>query len=336
MNVIIRCDSSIEIGTGHLYRCLALGIELKERGHAVTFACLDISGNLNAEVIKNGFVLLESPPGADPEEWIPGISQQDICIIDRYLLDTKYESKLRRIARKVIAIDDWGNRRHDADIIIDPSISSGSDLRRKMNPDIAFYSGPDWVLLRKEFSKARVNSKPRDCFKNTVVFFGGTDPKDLMIDYFKAISKLDSELHFHLLISALHPRKDELLKAHKPAHVTIQISPPNVAEFLSRMDLYFGSAGTISWERLCLGIPGSTVSIAENQVDVARNLDQMGLQTYLGPCETVLPREGLRQLIAQATRPDRLKEMSRKAFGLIDGRGCERAAAVMEKICGSG
>src|SRR5688572_29042441 len=45
MNVIIRTDASIEIGTGHVMRCVTLAKQLIHIGANVTFICRHLEGN---------------------------------------------------------------------------------------------------------------------------------------------------------------------------------------------------------------------------------------------------------------------------------------------------
>ena len=44
--VLIRADSSVQIGTGHVMRCLTLADELRGRGVEAVFVCREFDGNL--------------------------------------------------------------------------------------------------------------------------------------------------------------------------------------------------------------------------------------------------------------------------------------------------
>ena len=55
--VAFRVDSSFEIGSGHVMRCLALAEPLREQGAKIFFLCKDFEGNFNSHVEKKGFKL---------------------------------------------------------------------------------------------------------------------------------------------------------------------------------------------------------------------------------------------------------------------------------------
>ena len=55
MNILIRTDSSFEIGSGHVVRCLTLAEALKDLGADVSFITSEQRGNINAEIVKKGF-----------------------------------------------------------------------------------------------------------------------------------------------------------------------------------------------------------------------------------------------------------------------------------------
>lgn len=55
MNVVFRVDSSLQIGSGHLMRCLTLAEALRERGAAARFICRDLPGNFCGLVEDRGF-----------------------------------------------------------------------------------------------------------------------------------------------------------------------------------------------------------------------------------------------------------------------------------------
>ena len=64
MKILIRADASLQIGSGHIMRCLTLAHELSRRGHEVRFICRALPGHLGETIERTGFglVLLPVPP----------------------------------------------------------------------------------------------------------------------------------------------------------------------------------------------------------------------------------------------------------------------------------
>ena len=62
MNVFFKVDSSIEIGTGHVMRCLVLAGELKRRKFKTTFITRNIKGHLSRIIEEEGYenILLQA------------------------------------------------------------------------------------------------------------------------------------------------------------------------------------------------------------------------------------------------------------------------------------
>ena len=66
MKILIRADASLQIGSGHIMRCLTLAHELSRRGHEVRFICRALPGHLGETIERAGFglILLPVPPQA--------------------------------------------------------------------------------------------------------------------------------------------------------------------------------------------------------------------------------------------------------------------------------
>ena len=47
----------------------------------------------------------------------------------------------------------------------------------------------------------------------------------------------------------------------------------NMAKLMSKSSIAIGAPGSTSWERACLGIPSIIIPLAENQRDIANNLE---------------------------------------------------------------
>jgi len=56
MKVVFRTDASIQIGTGHVMRCLTLAVALAAKGAQCTFICREHEGNLIEFIRGKGYV----------------------------------------------------------------------------------------------------------------------------------------------------------------------------------------------------------------------------------------------------------------------------------------
>jgi len=59
MNVVFRTDASVQIGTGHVMRCLTLADALRDAGSSCTFVCRTHTGNLINQIRQRGYPVLE-------------------------------------------------------------------------------------------------------------------------------------------------------------------------------------------------------------------------------------------------------------------------------------
>ena len=87
--------------------------------------------------------------------------------------------------------------------------------------------------------------------------------------------------------------------------------------------LQSGAGGTTTWERCCLGLPTIVVSIAENQNQLVKALEQTGHVQILGKGSSVTTRQIRTALLAELAKP-------REAISKItDGWGASRLAIAM-------
>ena len=59
MKVVFRTDASLDIGSGHVMRCLTLAEALRERGAHCCFICRSHPGNLIKQIWQRGFDVVE-------------------------------------------------------------------------------------------------------------------------------------------------------------------------------------------------------------------------------------------------------------------------------------
>ena len=142
MNVLIRADASVDIGSGHVMRCLALADGLRKAGARVAFASRPAPGDLCDFIAAKGYPVHRLSVGEDrgsDMDWETDAKQTiavvrgdvpfDWLIVDHYALDRRWESTMRPCAKAVMVIDDLANRIHDCDILLDQNDYKGLDTR---------------------------------------------------------------------------------------------------------------------------------------------------------------------------------------------------------------
>lgn len=359
MNIIIRADSSTEIGSGHIMRTLTLAQNLKSRGANITYLCRNFDNNLFDLIKEQGFEVLEIPHDSQDEhetqenpnqhshwlhtsqerdakqclEILQTINQDiDLTIIDHYALDHRWEELIKPYSKEIFVIDDLADRKHISDYLLDQNFFKNSqDRYNNLIPKhTKQFLGPRYALLREEFQLERKKTKKRnDPVKNVLVSFGGYDPYNITLKTIKAIQHFDT-LQIKVVCSKHHPFFEEIeseIKKHK--HIE-RIGPiQNMAEEMNSADLFIGAGGSTSWERMCLGLPALIIGFGYNQDLVSTPLAENGFQIYLGLHDQVTEKQISDATSTMITQPLLGRYFSRKGFSLVDGKGVKRLSEVL-------
>lgn len=359
MNCLFRVDSSLEIGTGHVMRCLSLADGLRRKGAKVAFACRPFPGNLCDRIESLGY-LVHRLSGKVPQEitknrtdpdyakWL-GVSMEedadqtarivlkekvDWLIVDHYGIDHWWERSLRPLVRKIMIIDDLANRRHHGDLLLDQNLHKNMSLRYHglVNADCLTLLGPTYALLRPMFSRMRKSlRKQSPKVQRIFVFFGGVDLTNETGKAIEAIAGLRGQkIHVDCIVGEKNAHQAAIQKLCNDLpefHYHCEVK--NIAELMSKADLALGAGGTATWERCCLGLATLIISVSQNQVAVAKAVDQMGIARYLGGSHEVNVDGIRKELEYVLATPDVLEEMRTKALDLVDGLGVQRVSGFM-------
>jgi len=356
MRVIFRTDVSAAIGTGHIVRCLALAGALSRRGVAVEFVCREMSGGLTDLVAAEGYRLHLLPPGQnDPDQdgpahahWLGASTAEDAdatlhaihagprpdwLVVDHYALDQRWESAMRAAAGRIAVIDDLADRQHDCDLLIDQNLGAESKgHNRLVGENCRLLLGPCFSLLRPEFAAARhkrYQEGSRAC--RLLVSFGGCDSAGLTLRTLAAIRKLRrSDLVVDVVVGQHNPSLPEIEEeAAALSQASIHVQTPHMADLMSRADLMIGAAGSTTWERCCMGLPGIMVAVAENQQPIGAAIGYHRAGWYLGTKE-VADESAIGSAIDRLLqRPRLLERISSRASKMTDGRGADRVASAL-------
>lgn len=353
--VVFRVDASVEMGLGHLTRCLTLADALAADGARSCFLMRSHASGLAYLAEGRGHAVrllsdpLVRPAGTDDDggpyaHWLPTNWQQDAdqtrsalaeigaaewLIVDHYALDARWEKACRRDGMRILAVDDLADRDHDCEILLDQNLVQGMETRYRGRVPAASVQllGPGYALLRPEFAAQRGLLTPRSGEINRILIcFGGSDPTNETAKALKAIARLaTSRLAVDVAIGATNPHAasvDALCRGM--TDVTLHRGANNMADLMRRADLSIGAGGVMSWERCCLGLPTVAIGIAENQADVLTALAAAGAIMHIGAAASVTEAGIAQALHSLAGHPGQVRLMSETALALVDGDGATR------------
>lgn len=345
MKILFRVDAATFIGTGHVMRCLTLAGEFRKRGAEVEFLCREYPGHLCDYIERMGYHVymlpypyssvapafasslesLRMPLQLDMEQTKRLFAEQrlsvDMLVVDHYLLDIRWESEIRKYARKIMVIDDLADRPHDCDYLLDQNFYYDMQTRyEKLVPkQCKTFLGPEYALLRPEFRQAR-KAQTKRSVNRVFVFYSGTDPTNETEKTLEAIERLNqAHIQFDVVVGAGNPRKKRIKQwCERLPNTTYYCQVENMAELMSKADLALGAGGATTWERCYIGLPSIIIMIANNQRQSSITLEKKGVLKNLGWYEDVTAIDIEQAIQEMIFNPDQLCEMSEKGLSLFE------------------
>jgi len=356
MKVAFRADASLEIGTGHVMRCLTLARALRERGHDCLFISREHPGNLLKLISEERFAVHALPVGSELNgelahaKWLGASRAEDALtckdllaawcpdwlVVDHYALDHRWEVSVRPIGCRVLVIDDLADREHNCDVLLDQNLGrSQLDYQDLLPLGCVILAGPHYALLRPEFAELRRDSMIRRKnarLENILISLGGVDQFNhtgLVLDALKHL-ELPIRTRITVVLGRTSPHLQAVLETANgsPWPVEVLCGIDNMAQRMADADLAIGAAGGSSWERCCLGLPTLLVILAENQKDGGLALAGRGAALLIDT--SVSLKLQLQAALAMMNESQALQQLSAAASHITDGLGCARVVETME------
>ena len=360
MKFIFRADASLQMGTGHVMRCLTLADALKAQGAECQFICREHPGNLIEHIKHKGYrvhaLALTPPVGASllamnvpattsqlaHAAWLGATQEQDATecatvlaelrpdwlIVDHYALDARWEKALQPHYRKLMVIDDLADRPHVSDLLLDQTFGRNPQAYQPwVSAGCTLLCGSQYALLRPEFSTLRSYSLKRrenPQLEHLLITMGGVDKDNATGQVLQALRHcaLPTHCRITVVMGASAPWLADVRQQAEqlPWPTEVLVNVSDMAQLMADSDLAIGAAGSTSWERCCLGLPAVMVVLADNQRQVAQGLEQAGAVHVLQGPQQIL--ECLPALLASlVSAPAQQVVMSQVAAGIADGNG---------------
>lgn len=366
LRVAFRADASVQIGTGHVMRCLTLADELRRCSAECSFICRLQTGHLKALIEARGFQthVLKSDDGhsvSTPDDgsyasWLGvawGVDARetssvlasagapvDWLVVDHYALDARWEQVVQKCCKRTLVIDDLANRPHACEVLLDQNLgSTRQDYSHLLQRPATLLMGPKYALLRPEFPRKRAESLARRSqddarISRLLITMGGIDRDNATGRVLDLLGDCDlfPGLQITVVMGSGSPSlasvrmQAQRLNQQRDVRVEVLIDVDDMAALMSDSDLAVGAAGSTSWERCCLGLPTIQVPLAANQEKIASALSRAGAALRV---DLASLGDALRDTFSEAAVRQQLLESWRDASAITDGRGAERVAGTL-------
>ena len=337
-NLLIRCDASVPIGTGHVMRCIAMAQAWQDAGGQVIFAMAETTSAIEERILAEKMTVLhvEQVPGsaADAEQTsrLARQASADWVVVDGYVFGADYQAGLHNPGLRVLVVDDHGRAdRYIADIVLNQNPQAREDQYINRKPSTQLLLGLEYALLRREFTNWRQWKRDTPAIaRNVLVVMGGTDPENVTQHVLDSLAR---ELDFEIQVVAggSNPHLAELRESVSKSGAKVRLveNTGNMAELMAWADIAVSAAGTTAWEMCFMGLPALLVVLADNQEPIARALDDAGAALRIGQAATLRAKDIRGQLCRISASHEIMQKMSTRGRALIDGRGAERVVAPM-------
>jgi len=354
MQVVFRVDSSLEIGYGHIMRCLVLGKELEKLGASVSFISKLTNNSLDFLIQSQGFQLFLLPNNMreqsnrnvnqnqnltltkaeqeeDARQSLSCFSKKiklDWLIVDHYALDRHWENIVKGFVKKIMVIDDLANRYHDCNILLDHNwyVKRTTRYSKLVKSKTKLFLGPKYALLRPSFqmNTKKIDGQSRGLIKRIFIFFGGTDLNNLTSLVLNALhNDKFKRIRIDVVIGKNNPNIEEvkmLINKRKNMFLFVQIN--DIVSVMIKADIAIASGGINTLERLSIGLFALVITTAENQIETVKDLHDNGFLHYVGDYKNI-NRSILQDTIDEYIKKP--KPMIKNNLG-IDGQGAKRVA----------
>ncbi len=252
--IIFRTVGKMQLGMGHVYRCLTLAYKLT--GHEISFV-LDKDSDIGIEKIRESNFPLKVVANEEELEEYLAKERPDILVND--ILDTtvEYMTRVSGYAKRVVNFEDVGGGAKYADAVINALYEKGEKLHNE-------YYGSKYFCIRDEFLEEEPKEFSREA-KDILIIFGGADPSDLtsrMYGICRRLHKDFEDVNFHFLLGFAYPKKDAI-KDDPENNIHVYVDVKRVSGYMSRMDLAVTSQGRTVYELASMGVP--SVVLAQNE-----------------------------------------------------------------------
>ena len=263
-----------------------------------------------------------------------------IIFVDSYFVTEHYFASLSKFA-KVAYMDDLRSFDYKVDLVVNYDVIPPS---KKQEYELSYTNasvsllGAEYTPLRSQFQNQEIAL--RDKIENILITTGGSDPYDFTFTLPKYLLSLGLELKIHVVVGRLFKnieRLEELAKQYPSLYLHSNVS--DMASLMKQCDYAVSAAGTTLYELCALGIPATSISMADNQIPMAETFAEVEAVPYAGDIRVstaeelkIVLNKILNLLLNLQKDMGNYDIQQKKMHNLVDGNGTAKIAIELCKL----
>lgn len=341
-HLFLRADAGLQVGNGHLMRCMALALAWRDFGGDVTILSHCESYALRERIVSAGLNMVsfdeKYPKPYDLEKLLSELARHGNpwLVVDGYHFDADYQQTIRNHGYHLLVIDDIAHLpKYHANVLLNQNINA-NQLNYCLDSDATTLLGTDYALLRPEFLswKGWLRKIPLNA-RHFLVTMGGSDPDNATMRVIEALGCIDiPDTETVVVVGQSNPNIEELRRviASQVNNISLLSNVTDMPSLMAWADLAISGAGSTSWELAFMGLPSVLLVLAENQRGIASGIHMAGIAVNLGWHDDVSVEQlanTLRYLLKDPVTRRRMSELGRQ---LVDGLGAGRVAGFLTSL----
>lgn len=303
--VFIRVDASIDAGSGHLMRCLALAEAFALRSFGAVFGLTGSTGEVRQTISSRGFgwVRLDRSGESggldsliDANNCVDWLRRQprlpSWLVLDSYSLDVSWERGVRSLRVPLLVIDDLSDRVHECDAFLDQNMIEKyhKNYPSTVSAGARLLLGGEFTLLRGEFENARgrrCQNLTEGGAEDIAIFLGGSDPDNLTVSVVSQLVEFLNPSRLVVLVGVLNRHRAEIEDFCTARKIRCYFNFEKVAKVLAQTRLFIGACGMSAIEAQAVGVPCILIPLSKIQLEVAKFLVAEKCAVILDPIDVV-------------------------------------------------
>ena len=281
--ILFRVDANPTVGLGHLQRCISLAKALDTLDVNSIFLTCNHSEAIS-RIKRFGLEVCEL---AISDLWdeqdsaftvnLASERECDAIVVDSYLANSEYISNISNNNLVTCVIDDTAGYSYPCQVVVNGNLNA-KDLSYLPTPvDTLFLLGPQYLMLREEFSD-KSNFVVRPTVHNILVVLGGSDSLELMPGILSMLDDMQDDFVINAIIGPFANNENNVRQVIDKSRHVINLfhSPDAIQELMMQADLAISAGGQTLYELLCVGCPTVPIEVARNQKKQLESLVELG------------------------------------------------------------